>query len=155
MGYNTEIYESQIKSLDLNIYVTTNMLFEEDLWYFSGKELPDDISKRLEVAYIEVLSMFNSGNPFMLTDCNGEPPAIGEISRGVYFCNPNLFRFGRCTLVNEHFWRKCMGGLSFIDSLYKIGDWVEGEQQNVACQIPEWERDFGLHCFKVYPDTLD
>ena len=134
--------------MDFNISAKFNELLEESFWVLSNEVPSPDLAARLEMAYIEVRSMFISDNPFFLTVVIGSKPQVGQIVPDVFFCPPDRFQFGDYTLVNSTFWDRCLDGKGFVDALTAIGDLIESEE--MGQMLKEWERDLGFHCFKLF-----
>ena len=138
----------EVLDLDFNISGKFNELLEESFWILSNEAPSRDLAARLEMAYVEVRSMFISDNPFFLTVSIGSKPQVGQIVPDVFFCPPERFQFGDYTLINSVFWDRCLPGEGFVDALTAIGDLIESEE--MGQMLKEWERDLGFHSFKLF-----
>ena len=146
--------------MDFNISGKFNELLEESFWVLSDKPPPDDLAKRLELAYVEIRSMFISDNPFFMTVARGRKPRVGQIVPGVFFCPPERFQFGDCTLINSAFWDICLDENGFVDALAAIGDLIKNpntsefteQSKEMGQRLKRWEQDLGFHCFNLFPD---
>ena len=134
--------------MDFNISGKFNELLEESFWVLSNEALSPDLAARLELAYVEVRSMFISDNPFFLTVAKGSRPQVGQIVPDVFFCPPERFQFGDYTLINSAFWDRCLTGEGFVDALATIGGLAKSEEMGQI--LKAWERDHGFHCFKLF-----
>ena len=134
--------------MDFNISAKFNELLRELFWVLSDGAPPPDLAARLELAYVEVRSMFISDNPFFLTVAKGSSPKVGQIVPDVFFCPPERFQFGDYTLINSAFWDKCLDGKGFIDALAAIGDLIKSEE--MGQRLKQWEQDLGFHCFNLF-----
>ena len=140
----------EVLDLDFNISAKFNELLGEPFWLLSDGVPPPDLAARVEMAYVEVRSMFISENPFFLTVATGSKPQVGQLVPDVFFCLPERFQFGDYTLINSSFWDKCLQEKGFVDALVVIGDLIESEE--LGQRLKQWERDLGFHCFKIFPD---
>ena len=146
--------------MDFNISGKFNELLAESFWVLSDGAPPPDLAARLEMAYVEVRSMFISDNPFFLTVATGSKPQVGQLVPDVFFCPPERFQFGDYTLINSAFWDKCLHGKGFVDALAAIGDLIESpdtsgfteRNEEMGQRLKQWERDLSFHCFKIFPD---
>ncbi len=150
----------EVLDLDFNISGKFNELLAESFWVLSDGAPPPDLAARLEMAYVEVRSMFISDNPFFLTVATGSKPQVGQLVPDVFFCPPERFQFGDYTLINSAFWDKCLHGKGFVDALAAIGDLIESpdtsgfteRNEEMGQRLKQWERDLSFHCFKIFPD---
>ena len=141
----------EVLDLDFNISARFNELLEESFWVLSNEFPTPDLTARLEMAYVEVRSMFISDNPFFMTVVIGSKPPVGQIVPDVFFCPPERFQFGDYTLINSAFWDRCLPGDGFVDALAAIGGLAKSEEMGQI--LKEWERDHGFHCFKLLTDS--
>lgn len=136
--------------MDFNISAQFNNLLEEPFWILSSEPPSAALVERLELAYVEIRSMFISENPFFLTVSPGRQPQVGQLVPGVFFCCPDRFQFGDYTLINSAFWDQCLSKHSFIDALVAVGKLTNSE--NRGQELKQWEQSLGFHCFKIFPD---
>ena len=139
--------------MDFSVQLAINELFDEPIWFLSERPASRPSKDRLEVAFVDVRSMFNNPNiPFVLTlaDGNGYKPQNGQLSPGTFFFPPERFEFGDCVLTNTAFWEKCMGDLNFVDALTTLGEMIDSEMTTLNTQLKAWEMEKGLHCFEVF-----
>ncbi len=140
----------EVLDLDFNISGKYNELLGESFWILSSAPPSHNLAVRLEMAYVEVRSMFISDNPFFLTVSTGRKPQVGQIVPGVFFCPPERFQFGDHTLINSAFWDKCLHGKGFVDALAAIGDLIKNEEMGQS--LKQWEQQVGFHCFQLFPN---
>ena len=142
----------EVLDLDFNISCKFNELLEESFWVLSNEAPSPDLAVRLEMAYVEVRSMFISDNPFLLTVGIGSRPQVGQIVPDVFFCPPERFQFGDYTLINSGFWDRCLSGQGFVDGLAAVGGLAKSEEMGQI--LKQWERELGFHCFKLFSPAI-
>lgn len=134
--------------MDFSITAQFNTLLEESFWILSDEPPSAALAARLELAYVEIRSMFISDNPFFLTVATGTKPQSGQLVPDVFFCSPDRFQFGNYTLINSPFWDICLADEGFVDALATVGSLLNGKEMGE--KLKQWERDLSFHCFTIF-----
>ena len=131
-----------------NIFASFSTLTGQPFWVFSDKAPSSEILLLIEDACDKVTCQMNSDNPWLMTITKGAPPAVGQIAKDVFFCEPDQFEGDEWLIANLPFWEHCMNKLGLLDVLSEMKRLisVSDEREEILCR---WQSEYGLLCFNI------
>ena len=131
-----------------NIFASFSTLTGKPFWVFSDRVPSSKTLLLIEDACDKVTCQMNSDNPWLMTITKDAPPAVGQIAKDVFFCEPDQFEADEWLITNLPFWEQCMNELGLLDLLSEMKKLIDAadEREEMLCR---WQSAYGLLCFNI------